>query len=103
MPLTPAGYASSVIEVLRGRFTDLTDPAVEEIIASAVERQTRDPQPTFEVIVDDPRSARWRLKADPRDRRRVRLAYYPVSPPGSPAGNALQQIVNDALRELEVT
>jgi len=34
------------------------------------------------------------------DRRRVRLAYFPVIPPGSNAGNALEAIVNEKLASL---
>jgi hypothetical protein len=97
----PGSYAAQVVQVLREHFPDLTDPRTAEIVARAIERNARDPQASFEVIVDDPGSARFRLKARSEDRRRVRLAYYPVSPPGSVAGNALEVIVNDALRALE--
>jgi hypothetical protein len=94
-------YATSVVEVLCEHFPDLTDPDVARTAKDAIARQTLNPRDSFEFIVNDPWSARWRLKADSRDRRRVRLVYYPVSPPGSVAGNALEVIVNDALRALE--
>lgn len=94
------GYATSVVRVLRHHFPDL-DTETSHLAVDAIIRQASDPQPGFEFIVDDPRSARWRLKARSEDRRRVRIAYYPVSLPGSPAGNALERTVNDALRALE--
>ena len=99
--IKPGDYAASVVEVLRAHFPDLTDPRTAEIARRAIERNARDPQASFEVIVDDPGSARFRLKTRSDDRRRVRLAYYPVFPPGSVAGNALELVVNDALRALE--
>ena len=99
MTETPS-YATSVVRVLRKHFLDL-DTETSHLAVDAITRQAGDPQPGFEFIVDDPRSARWRLKPDSRDRRRVRLAYYPVLPPGSHAGNAREPIVNDALRALE--
>ena len=95
-------YAASVVQVLRDHIPGvLTDPIAVAIVTRAVEQQVHDRRDSFECIVDDPGSARWRLKARSGDRSRVRLAYCPVSPPGSVAGNALEAIVNDALRELE--
>ena len=92
-------YAASVVEVLREH--NLIDPAFMQMTEDIISYQLRDPQDSFEFIVDDPWSARWRLKASSDDRRRVRLAYYPVVPPGSVAGNALECVVNEALRALE--
>ena len=99
--INPGDYAASVVKVLREHFPDLADPTTAEVITEAIERQSRDPHPGFEVIVDDPAAARFRLKTRSDDHRRVRLAYYPVFPPGSNAGNALEAIVNDALQALE--
>jgi hypothetical protein len=94
-------YATAVVRVLRDHFPDLADPVVAAVVTHAVERQAREASQVFEVIVDDPRSARWRLKARSDDRTRVRLAYCPVILPGSDAGNELERTVNDALRALE--
>ena len=94
-------YAARVVEVLREYFPDLRDPVTATAVSAAVEYNARHPSASFEVIVDDPGSARWRLKASSDDRTRVRLAYFPVLPPGSDAGNALEAVVNDALRALE--
>ena len=100
-PGDTGAYAASVVEVLREHFPDLNDPVTAAAVSASVEYNERHPAASFEVIVDDPRSARWRLKARSDDRRRVRVAYFPVLPPGSAAGNALESLVNDALRALE--
>ena len=102
MSSKPPNYAASVVEVLREYFPDLTDPDVAKTAKAAIDRQMRSPRDSFEFIVDDPWSARWRLKADSQDRRLVRLAYYPVIPPGSGANNELERTVNDALSRIQV-
>ena len=99
--INPGDYAASVVKVLREHFPDLNDPVTAAAVSASVEYNERHPAASFEVIVDDPRSARWRLKASSADRTRVRLAYFPGLPPGSDAGNALEAVVNDALRALE--
>ena len=94
------GYAASVVQVLREHFPDLTDPDVAEITYHAISQQMRDPQASFEFIVDDPFSAKWRLKAKPgRDHGRVRLRCYRYNRRQS--DNDLEDAVNDALRALE--
>ncbi len=93
------GYAAAVVRVLREHFPDFADPAVASVITEAIERQARDPQPGFEVIVDDPISAKWRLHADNRDRRRVLLYIHRARHSDADAG--LSRTVNDALRALE--
>ena len=92
-------YATSVVRVLREHFPDLADPTTAEVITDLIERQARDPQPGFEVIVDDPASAKWRLHVDNRDRRRVLLYIHRTRP--SDADAELSRTVNDALRALE--
>jgi len=99
--MTPKpSYAAAVIEVLRPHFPDAVN-ADTDVLTWWIEQQAADRDPAGEFIMDDPRTARWRLKPDSRDLTRVRLAYYPVIPPGSDAGNALKQTVNDALRALD--
>ena len=94
------GYAKSVIEVLRKHFPDLADEGVAEVTYHAINQQMRDPRDSFEFIVDDPFSAKWRLKAKPgRDRRYVRLRCYRYNRRQS--DNDLEDAVNDALRALE--
>jgi len=94
-------YAAQVVKVLREHFPDLADPAAAASAYNAISQQMDDPRDAFEFIVDDPFSARWRLKARSDDRRRVRLAYFPVLPPGSAANDKFERTVNDALRALE--
>jgi len=98
MTETPS-YATSVVRVLRKHFLDL-GTETSHLAVDAITRQANDPQPGFEFIVDDPWLARWRLKPDGRDRHRVRLAYFPVMPPGSDANNELERTVNEALSRI---
>ena len=92
-------YAASVVEVLRRHFPDLADPTTAEVVTDLIERHTRNPQDPFEVIVDDPAAAKWRLNADNRDRRRVLLYIHRTRI--SDADAELSRTVNDALRALE--
>jgi hypothetical protein len=92
-------YAAAVVKVLREHFPDLNDPVVAAFVTDLIERHVRDPQAPFEVIVDDPISAKWRLHADNRDRRRVLLYIHRAHP--SDADADLSRTVNDALRALE--
>jgi hypothetical protein len=96
--VTPQSYAAQVVQVLREHFPDLGDPVTAEIIADQIERQIQSPQDWFEVIVDTPCLARWRLKARSDDRRRVRLHCYRALP--STAESSLEATMNDALRAL---
>ena len=96
-PAGKEGYAGQVIRVLREYLPDSMDPVTAEIIGNAIRSQSANPQASFECIIDDPMSARWRLRADPADRRRVRLAYCPVHLPGSAAADRLERTVNNML------
>jgi hypothetical protein len=92
-------YAASVVKVLREHFRDLTDPTTAVVVTDLIEHHARNPQDPFEVIVDNPISARWRLHADNRDRYRVLLYIHRACPSESDA--ELSRTVNDALRALE--
>lgn len=93
-------YAAAVVRVLSEHFPDLADPDTVRTLTQWIDRQGRDPQAGTEFIVDDPWSARWRLKPDSRDRRRVRLGYFPVIPRAT-AGDDLERTVNEALDALQ--
>ena len=95
----PETYAASVVQVLREHFPDLAAPVIAAFVTRLIERHARDPLAPFEVIVDDPRAAKWRLHADNRDRCRVLLYIHRASP--SDADAELSRTVNDALRALE--
>lgn len=90
-----SAYAASVIKILREHFPDVRDPVVEEILTGAIEQQEHDARSSFEFIVDDPFFAKWRLKADSEDRRRVRLTCYRMHP--RPEDSELCTAVNAAL------
>ncbi len=91
-----ARYAASVIRVLNGHFPALLSSVNAQIIAFLVAGRARDPQPHFEVIIDTPASARWRLLASPR---RVRLACHHETP--LEADTDLGGTVNQALHALD--
>ncbi len=91
-------YATSVVEVLCAHFPHFADPVTAEVVTEAIERQARDPHPGFEVIVDDPITAKWRLKPDNQAPRRVLL--FIIHTRHSEADAELSRTVNDALRAL---
>ena len=96
------GYATAVVRVLREHVPNcLTDPVAVAQVARAVEQQACSPQDSFECIVDDPGSARWRLRGASENRSRVRLHYCPVVRPGADRWHELECTVNDTLRALE--
>jgi hypothetical protein len=77
-------YAAAVIHVLIEDFgPELRDPVIEKIVRDAIVRQAQSAEPSFEVIIDNPISASWRLKPTSKDRRRVRLACYRMHPTDS--------------------
>ena len=98
---TAASYAEAVVRTLAEHFPGLADPMTAGIIKAAVTDQATSPRDTFEVIVDDPRRADWRLKGRPVDRRRVRLICY--RPTERDQDVQLLYAVNDALTALETT
>ena len=60
-----ADYAASVVEVLRKHFPASPTRMTPRSPTTPINQQMRDPQDSFEFIVDDPFSAKWRLKAKP--------------------------------------
>ena len=98
--MTPAeDYAASVVRILRDRFPDLAHPVTAKVVTDLIEKHARNPQDPFEIIVDDPIPAKWRLRADNRDRSRVLLYIHRSG--HSEADAELCGTVNDALRALE--
>lgn len=92
-------YAARVVQVLAEHFPGLADETTAEVVTDLIDRHGRDPETPFEVIVDDPAAAKWRLHADPQDRSRVLLYIHRTR--HSEADADLSRAVNDALRALE--
>ena len=90
-------YAAAVIEVLRPHFPEAMSADADVLTWWIGHQGSGFATTSAEFIVDDVASARWRLRPDPADRRRVRLCYYPVLPPGSEADRELERTVNEAL------
>ena len=93
-------YAESVIQILHEHFPGLAgDTLSTQIIRQAVARQALSPSDSFEVIVDDPVTANWRLKAcRGHHRSEVRLSCHRMTE--RDADVQLKHIVNDALSAL---
>lgn len=93
-----AVYAEKVTGVLVTCFPDLLDPIILEIIRPAVRRQAENPARWFEVIVDDPRQANWRLRPHRTEPGRVRLACFRMTMRDEDV--TLERTVNEALAVL---
>lgn len=97
--MTPAEYAQAVVAVLREHTTFITSEAVAEVMWDAVVRQAGNPQDWFEVIVDSPARAIWKLRPVRGNPARVRLACFRVNP--NLEDDQLEHAVNEALAALE--
>jgi len=92
------GYTDSVLEVLDEHFkVELADAVTRDVVTSAVSRQALKRSDSFEVIVDAPYIANWRLKPAVSGRR-VRLACYRLNE--SAADRRREEAVNTALRAI---
>lgn len=91
-------YAEAVMRVLVGSFPELEFGTDRYVVANAVMKQATDPSDMFEVIVDRPSSANWRLKSDREHADRVRMSCYRFTP--SDADRAREDRINAALREI---
>jgi len=56
-----ADYPAAVVRTLVGDFPSLANSLTAELVRAAVERQHRQPEPTFECIVDHPTLSTWKL------------------------------------------
>jgi hypothetical protein len=91
-------YGESVVKVLCEHTPFLRSPMDATIVAEIVDRKVNEPKGVLEVIVDDPVSANWRLRAR-GDNKRVRLVCYRLN--RRPADYEMERAVNDALDALE--
>lgn len=72
-------YADAVMDVLRGEFPGLADPIDSHVVRDSITRNYLSPTGPFEVIIDSPSAANWRLKPHPSRPGRVRLADYALT------------------------
>ena len=94
-------YASAVYRALIDDFPNLNTRTLYLLIREQVGRQAEAPSPAFEVIIDDPAVANWRLVPDMTgpDRWRVQVACYKPRP--SHANVRREQRLNAALRDIQ--
>jgi hypothetical protein len=91
-------YATAVMDILVAEFPELAHPLASEVVLNLVRRHACTPSATFECIVASPTTANWRLKADTKDQRRVRLGCYRFEP--GAADHERERRVNSALSRL---
>lgn len=94
-------YAAAVHRVLVAEFPRLADRTLELIVLEQVGRNAELPSNSFELVVDNPTVANWRLVPDHAgpDRWRVQLAWWPQKRV-SHAIAARERRVNEALRAI---
>jgi len=68
-----ADYPAAVVRTLVGDFPSLANSLTAELVRAAVERQHRQPEPTFECIVDHPTLSTWKLVLHRDEPARLRL------------------------------
>ncbi|MGV9310362.1 hypothetical protein ACWDLG_43960 [Nonomuraea sp. NPDC003727] len=76
-----ASYARQVVQILAAYFDDLTDPTTADIVATSIAAYLAEPVPGWEVILDTPAIANWRLKPDTGNRIRVACTRLPPRTP----------------------
>jgi len=95
-------YAAAVHRILVEEFPRLADRTLELIVLEQVGRNAELQWRGFELIVDEPTTASWKLVPDHlgEDRWRVQLACCKPRP--SRANAAREQRVNAALRAIKL-
>ena len=93
-------YAAAAHRVLVEEFPRLADRTLELIVLEQVGRNAELPWTGFELTVDDPRIANWRIVPDHlgADRWRVQLACCKPRP--SHANAERERRINEALRAI---
>lgn len=93
-------YANAVVNILSADFPDLRDPVTAGIVRKHIWLAHTGTRSHLEVIVDDPRTANWRLVGAFHARRRVHLGCWKVSPSESDLERVRR--LNAALDALEI-
>lgn len=70
------GYASAVVSVLVTEFSALAEPDTASLVRKVIAQHVAVPTSSFEVILDSPTLANWRLRAHREHPSRVRLACH---------------------------
>lgn len=93
-------YASAVYRVLVDDFPNLNTRTLYLLIREQVGRQAEAPSRAFEVIVDDPMVANWKLVPDATGPDRWRVQVACCKPRPSHANARREQRINAALRAI---
>jgi hypothetical protein len=96
-----AAYAEAVYRVLVADFPNLETPSLALLVREQVARQTEAPSPAFEVILDDPSVANWRLVPDPTGGTRWRVQVACCKPHPSRVDARREQRLNVVLRAIQ--
>lgn len=91
-------YAAQVDAVLARMMPSAYAMGDRPVIVDLIAQHARNPKPAFELIVDDPTSARWRLVANRRRAGTVMLVCHRATV--SAADRTTELTVNEALVEL---
>lgn len=95
-------YAADVYRALVDDFPNLNTRTLYLLIREQVGRQAEAPSLAFEVIVDDPMVANWRLVPDVTGPDRWRVQVACCKPRPSHANTRREQRINAALRSIQV-
>ncbi|MEV4179258.1 hypothetical protein [Nonomuraea sp. NPDC049709] len=76
-----ARYARQVVQRLATHFDDLTDPTTAATVEGSISAYLAAPFDVWEVSLDSPALANWRLKPDTGHRVRVALTRMPPRTP----------------------
>lgn len=94
-------YATAVVSILSRHVPHWEGtPLTVDVITGMIARQAANPSDAFELIVDDPGAANWRLLANSADRRRVRLHCFALNPRRDYVG--IEETVNSLLDGLQL-
>ena len=95
-------YAAAVHRVVADEFPRLDTETLRRIVVENVARQAEAPMRSFELIVDEPVVANWKLVPDHTGDNRWRVQILCCKQRPSHANAAREQRINAALRAIKV-
>lgn len=95
-------YAAAVHRILAEEFPHVGGKTLARLIVENVARQAEMPLRSFELIVDEPTLANWRLVPEQTGPDRWRVQVICCKPRPSHANAAREQRINTALRAIEL-